>query len=210
MSQSPSQQRTAAWITLALMTAALALRVLSQHHILDSLPNLSPLVAFAFTGAILFPRLLPWWIWPATLLAVDWFSGGDSWWIQTGGHAGVLVTYACYAAVAFAGSRFRDRASVSGALIGTLVCSVAFYLVTNSLSWWLNPAYAKTVAGWVQALTTGVPGVHPTTIEFFRNSLIADLLGSAALLIVYHAEALVRGLRTMSWTSRSETSAALA
>ena len=37
-----------------------------------------------------------------------------------------------------------------------------------------------------------------------------DSMAVVALLIVYHAEALVRGLRTMSWTSRSETSAALA
>ena len=38
--------------------------------------------------------------------------------------------------------------------------------------------YAKTFAGWVQALTTGLPG-YPPTIAFFRNTVISDTLFTA-------------------------------
>jgi hypothetical protein len=32
--------------------------------------------------------------------------------------------------------------------------------------------YAKTFAGWIQAITTGLPG-YPPTWEFFRNTLLS-------------------------------------
>jgi hypothetical protein len=32
--------------------------------------------------------------------------------------------------------------------------------------------YAKTLAGWIQAITTGLPG-YPPTWEFFRNTLLS-------------------------------------
>ena len=46
--------------------------------------------------------------------------------------------------------------------LGTLFGALLFYLVSNSVSWMVNPAYAKTIAGWVQALTVGLPGFPPT------------------------------------------------
>jgi hypothetical protein len=52
---------------------------------------------------------------------------------------------------------------------GGMVGAVLFYLVTNTASWLILP-YAKTWAGWIQALTAGMPG-HAQTWEFFRNTL---------------------------------------
>ena len=46
-----------------------------------------------------------------------------------------------------------------------------FYLVTNTLAWLQDPGYARTIAGWIQALTIGRPEWHPTTWEMFRNTL---------------------------------------
>src|SRR6266446_2108669 len=57
---------------------------------------------------------------------------------------------------------------VGGGLLG----AVLFYLITNSLSWWQDPGYGKTIAGWLQALTTGLPG-YPPTWTFFGNSLLS-------------------------------------
>ena len=59
--------------------------------------------------------------------------------------------------------------------------SLLFYVVTNSVSWFTEPAYAKTSAGWVQALTVGVPG-YPPTWTFLRNSLVSDLLFAGVFL----------------------------
>ena len=54
------------------------------------------------------------------------------------------------------------RRSYGRVFLGTLFGALLFYLVSNSVSWLVNPAYAKTIAGWVQALTVGLPGFPPT------------------------------------------------
>ena len=54
------------------------------------------------------------------------------------------------------------RRSYGRVFLGTLFGALLFYLVSNSVSWMVNPAYAKTIAGWVQALTIGLPGFPPT------------------------------------------------
>lgn len=188
---------SSAWLPITLMLAALLLRVLVQTGAVTGLPNFSPLMAFAFAGSVVFPRHLPWWSWALILLAVDWFCDGANFWKLTEGRPEILFSYGCYALAAWWGSRLRGRAGIIDTLIGTLACSMFFYIVTNSLCWWVKPYYAKDVAGWVQALTVGKPDVHPTTLEFFRNSLIADLLGAAVLLVVYNTEAVIRRLRAM-------------
>jgi hypothetical protein len=165
------------------------------------------MMALAFTGAVLFPKPLPWWSWVVMLLGADLLSEGMAWWSQTNGHLEVLLAYACYALAAFWGSRLRDRAGIVDTLLGTLACSTLFYLVTNTLSWRVDPAYAKTSAGWVQALTVGEPGVPLTTLAFFRNSLIADFWGSVVLIALYNGEAVMRKLRLMPLLGWSKTAA---
>ena len=54
------------------------------------------------------------------------------------------------------------RRSYCRVFLGTLFGALLFYLVSNSVSWMVNPAYAKTIAGWVQALTVGLLGFPPT------------------------------------------------
>jgi hypothetical protein len=54
-------------------------------------------------------------------------------------------------------------------LCGGMVGAMLFYLVTNTASW-LILSYAKTWAGWIKAMTAGLPG-HAQTWEFFRNTL---------------------------------------
>jgi hypothetical protein len=57
---------------------------------------------------------------------------------------------------------------------GGLLGAILFYFITNTASWLNDPAYAKTLAGWIQALTTGLPNYHPSTWEFFRNTLLSS------------------------------------
>ena len=63
------------------------------------------------------------------------------------------------------------RRSYTRVFLGTLLGALLFYLVSNTVSWLVNPAYAKTIAGWVQALTVGLPGLPPTWM-FGLNSLL--------------------------------------
>lgn len=54
-----------------------------------------------------------------------------------------------------------------GGLLGALL----FYLVTNTAAW-ISLPYARTLAGWIQALTRGLPG-YPPTWQFFQNTLLS-------------------------------------
>jgi hypothetical protein len=54
-------------------------------------------------------------------------------------------------------------------LCGGMVGAMLFYLVTNTAAWLILP-YPKTWAGWITAMTAGLPG-HAQTWEFFRNTL---------------------------------------
>ncbi len=189
---SANYSRSFAWLPLVLMLAALILRVLRQHDILANTPNLSPLMAFAFTGAVVFPRKLPWWSWALLLMGFDLMTLGVS-----SFSIGAVVIYACFALAAWWGAQLRGKAGILDTLVRSLVCSVGFYLVTNTACWLIEPYYAKNIGGLVQALTVGMPGPYPTTLVFFRNSLIADMIGSFLLLMVYNAESFVRNLRAM-------------
>ena len=63
------------------------------------------------------------------------------------------------------------RRSYGRVFLGTLLGALLFYLVSNTVSWMGNPAYAKTIAGWVQALTVGLPGFPPTWVFGLKSLL---------------------------------------
>lgn len=76
------------------------------------------------------------------------------------------------------GKLFRARDSWFKLLGGGLLGAILFYLITNTAAWFSDAGYAKTLAGWVQALTVGLPG-YPPTWEFFRNTLLSSGLFTA-------------------------------
>ena len=63
------------------------------------------------------------------------------------------------------------RRSYGRVFLGTLIGALLFYLVSNTVSWLVNPVYAKTIAGWVQALTVGLPGFPPTWLFGLKSLL---------------------------------------
>jgi hypothetical protein len=84
-------------------------------------------------------------------------------------------------------ARGKSLAKILG---GSVVCSLAFYVATNTYSWFfdslivhLQGGYAPTFAGWFQANTTGVPGYDPAWM-FLRNGIAGDLFFALALLLV--------------------------
>jgi hypothetical protein len=63
------------------------------------------------------------------------------------------------------------RRSYGRVFLGTLLGALLFYLVSNTVSWLVNPVYAKSIAGWVQALTVGLPGFPPTWVFGLKSLL---------------------------------------
>ena len=144
--------------------------------------NFSAAYALAFCAGVYFPRRLSGWLPLAVLLATDIglnfyyqhkYPQTDAW--SASSLVNLGFNYLGYGALVFLGRRFKPQSSVASLLGGGLLGAVLFYLITNTATWFFNPfhspEYTKTLAGWITALTKGTSG-WPTTLEFFRNTLL--------------------------------------
>jgi hypothetical protein len=134
-------------------------------------PNFSAFYALAFCAGAFFPRQIKWWLPMGTLLITDIILNAFYY------HEPLLNTYMLVKTVSFIGivalgCLFSAQMSWLRLLGGGLLGAILFYLVTNTASWLHNPEYAKTLAGWLQALTAGTPN-YPPTWTFFRNTLLS-------------------------------------
>ncbi len=132
--------------------------------------NFSAVYAFVFCAGVYFRGAMAWWLPLATMLVTDVTLNVFYYHVAPFGSY-LLLNYVVFAVIIGLGKWVGRRAPFLKLLFGGLLGAVLFYLVTNSLSWFQDPAYAKTIAGWIQALTIGHPEIHPTTWEFFRNTL---------------------------------------
>ena len=149
--------------------------------------NFSAAYAFAFCAGVFFTGALAWALPLGVMLATDialnlyYSSQGISVW-DWPDLKGQLINYAAFAALILLGRGFKKRTSFIHLLGGGLLGAILFYLVTNTASWLFNPfhnpEYTKNLAGWIIALTKGTGG-YPTTLEFFRNTLLSGGLFTA-------------------------------
>src|SRR4029079_17298154 len=134
-------------------------------------PNFSAAYALAFCAGVYFPRRMAWWLPLSTLLVTDVVMNTCVYHTAPVDDL-MLVNYLAYGAIIFLGQQFSPRTSWLALLGGGLLGAVLFYFVTNTCSWLTDPLYAKTLGGWIQALTVGTPG-WPHTWEFFRNTMMS-------------------------------------
>jgi hypothetical protein len=151
--------------------------------------NFSVAYAFMFCAGVFFPRRLVWWLPLATMLATDlalnfYYQNkypDDSVW-SAANLANLAFNYVAYLVLLLLGRRFKAGDSILKLAGGGILGAVLFYLITNTASWFFNPfhnpEYTKTIAGWLVALTKGTGG-YPTTLEFFRNTLLSGGLFTA-------------------------------
>ncbi|HEX4140225.1 MAG TPA: DUF6580 family putative transport protein [Candidatus Methylacidiphilales bacterium] len=185
------------WQTaLVLLLVAVVLRLVGNHFV-EALPDISPFMALAFVGAMYFPRSWGWLVTPAALLLTDVAFLGinqrtdgsgqffSAWTVIALGFAAAL-----YAAASGFGIWIARGKSLGKILAGSVVCSVLFYVATNTYSWLydsfvvhLSGGYAPTFAGWLQSNTTGLPGYDPAWM-FLRNAIAGDLFFAVVLLLV--------------------------
>ncbi|MBE7496453.1 MAG: hypothetical protein HS117_16035 [Verrucomicrobiaceae bacterium] len=184
-----SSKRLSLLLPLVLVLAAAVFRYFKLGHgmVVPALENFAPWMALAFTGTLVFSKRVPFLALPLLLVAIDLAATG----LRGVMHKEAVAVYGLFALAAWFASRQRGRIGIVGGLLGVIGCSLAFYLVTNTVSWLTDPNYAKTFAAWTQAMTTGLPGLPPT-IWFLRNSLLSDLAFSCLLLAAYNTEASLR------------------
>ena len=138
------------------------------------LHNFSPVAAVALCGAIYLPKrialVLPIGMLLASDLILNLFHYHKPFFT-----AEIVPRYLALLLISALGFRLRGKVRLPGLLAASVGGSLIFYFITNTGSWWAEPAYSKTIVGWVQALTVGVPG-WPSTWWFYRHTLVSDVL----------------------------------
>src|SRR4051812_46896117 len=149
---------------------------MEQDH--SWLHNFSPVSAVALCGAVYFPRRLALVLPLGALLVSDLILNAFAYHVSFF-TLEIIPHYFALGMVAALGWMLRGNRRVPRVLGASVLGSAFFYLLTNTASWLGEKAYAKTFAGWAQALTTGLPNVHPTTLEFYRSTFISDIIFTA-------------------------------
>lgn len=143
--------------------------------------NFSAAYAIAFCGGVYFRGAMAWWL-PLGVLLVTDIALNVFYYHESVFSGYMLLKMVGFAVIVALGRRFSPKANWLKLLGGGLLGAILFYLITNTASWIYNPAYAKTIAGWIQALTSGIPGLPPTW-AFFRNTLLSGGLFTALFVI---------------------------
>ncbi len=147
------------------------------------LPNFSPMAALCLCGAAFLPRRLAIAVPLVALLGTDLILNAHYGFpLFTVEFLGKTVAFAAVAALGWQLRKNPRAAVIFPAVLGG---SLFFYIATNTASWLYEPGYAKSAAGWLQALTTGLPGYAPTWV-FYRNTLAGDMLFTALFLACMH------------------------
>jgi len=136
--------------------------------------NFSAAYALAFCAGVYFLRPLAWWLPLSAFLASDILMNLLYYHVAPVSPY-MLVNYGTYAVIIGIGQRVSARASWLKLVSGGLVGAILFYLVTNTAAWLQNPEYARTLGGWIQALTTGIPRFPPTWMFFWKTLLSTGL-----------------------------------
>ena len=161
-----------------LILAAVAYRIVTGFAI-DSgttwLSNFAPLTAIALCGAVYFPPKYKFTV-PLTALFISDIVLNIHY--NAPLHVPLMICrYFALALVGWLGLIIANQGSLKTLLPAALAGSTLFYIITNVFSWLSDPGYAKNFAGFVQALSVGLPQYSATpTWMFFRNSVVSDLI----------------------------------
>jgi len=148
------------------------------------LHNFAPLAAVALCGAVYLPRRI------AAVLPIIMLFISDVVLNLYHYHTSfftfdILPRYFALGLISALGFALRGRSNLPRLLLASFAGSLIFFVITNTGSWLSEPgpglvpiAYAKTAAGWLQAMTTGLPG-YPSTWWFYRYTLLSDLFFTA-------------------------------
>lgn len=148
--------------------------------------NFSAAYALVFCAGVYLPRRLAWWLPLVTMLGTDLllnlhyrrlYEGNPDAYAAPMGFFNpyLLANYISYGLMIWLGMRFKPSARWLKVVAGGVLGALTFYLISNTASWLQLPGYEKTFAGWIQALTVGLPGFPPTWTFFLKTLLSGGL-----------------------------------
>jgi hypothetical protein len=168
------------------------------------LANISPLAAVVVAGAVYLPRrvafAVPFGALFVSTVVVNWAKG----WPVASPYTAVVGL--CFVLVFALAWSIRGTRRVPAVLGMTVAGSLLFFVLSNTVAWVFEPSYARSVAGWLQAQTVGLPlpGAPPTW-WFLVKSLAGDLLFAGLMIAVCHP----RPARTAAMAAHSTPSTSL-
>jgi hypothetical protein len=137
------------------------------------LHNFAPVAAVALCGAVYLPRRVAIAL-PLLMLLISDVVLNAFHYHQPLLTFDILPRYVALGLISTLGFALRGRTQLPGLLGASAAGSLIFYVLTNTGSWLHEPGYTKTAAGWLQAMTSGLPGFPPTW-WFYRHTLLSDL-----------------------------------
>lgn len=175
---------------LLLLVAVVIYRVgagFASADVAAQLAGFAPFAALVLGVAVLAPNARWTWV-PAVAFLVSDVILNVVVYKTSAIHPYMLLGIGFYTVLFLVGRPLSRRASLALPYLGsTVLAVVAFHLLANSVSWAINPLYAKNIAGLVQAQTTGLPGYLPSWAFLLKS--LAGNLGFAALFLAALAPA---------------------
>jgi hypothetical protein len=184
-----------AFLFCLLVTCGVLLRLWLRDY-----PNVSPVAALALLSGCLFSKRSIAIAVPLSIMVLsDLKFGGYAFFIM-------LSVYTCLMLPALAGPWLKSQLQTSGNVVKSgltigasgLLCSLAFFVVTNFTVWWCGSMYPNSMSGLMLCYSQAIP--------FFRHTLMGDLvftfafLGSYAVALHWmsHRKNLLAGVLTTS------------
>lgn len=142
-------------------------------------PNVSPVAALALLSGCLFSKRSIAIAVPLSIMVIsDLKFGGYDFFIM-------VSVYTCLMLPALAGPWLKSRLQTSQRVVKTgltigasgLLCSLAFFVVTNLTVWWCGSMYPNSMSGLLLCYSQAIP--------FFRHTLMGDLVFAFAFLGSY-------------------------
>ncbi|MEM0896013.1 MAG: DUF6580 family putative transport protein [Verrucomicrobiota bacterium] len=162
----------------------------AEGEFANSLVNYAPMVGIVFCAAMVLPWRIALAVAFGALLLSDLFlnahyasmPGGQSFFELTLS-PWMAMNYAVYAILFYVGVSLGKRPNIGRLFAGTVAGVIGFYLLSNTAAWAATPAYPKSLAGWWQSQTAGLPGFPPSFV-FLRNALVGNTI-FASLFILF-------------------------
>ncbi len=163
-----------AFLFCLLVTCGVLLRLWLRDY-----PNVSPVAALALLSGCLFSKRSIAIAVPLSIMVLsDLKFGGYAFFIM-------LSVYTCLMLPALAGPWLKSQLQTSGNVVKSgltigasgLLCSLAFFVVTNFTVWWCGSMYPNSMSGLMLCYSQAMP--------FFRHTLMGDLVFTFAFLGSY-------------------------
>lgn len=137
-------------------------------RLIPHVDNFAPIGAIALFGGAILSARIAWWLPLAIMVMSD---------LILGLHDTILFTWGGFMLVALFGMLLKDQRNIIRVPLGAIGAAVIFFIVSNFGVWVVSGMYAHTWQGLIDCYVMAIP--------FFKTSLLADFVYSAALFGAY-------------------------